>query len=85
MKRKTKLDLWSIVGLLILGLYGLFLIFPMGNLLRQAVIDKDSGAFTLDYFVRFFSKPYYFNTLLNSFKVTIAVTFLTLIVGTPLA
>jgi len=85
MKRKTKFDLWSIVGLLILGLYGLFLIFPMGNLLRQAVVDKDSGAFTLSYFVRFFSKPYYFNTLLNSFKVTIAVTFLTLIVGTPLA
>ncbi len=85
MKRKTKLDLWSIVGLLILGLYGLFLIFPMGNLLKQAVIDKDSGAFTLSYFVRFFSKPYYFNTLLNSFKVTIAVTILTLLVGTPLA
>ncbi len=85
MKRKTKFDLWSLVGLLILGLYGLFLIFPMGNLLKQAVIDKDSGAFTLSYFVRFFSKPYYFNTLLNSFKVTIAVTFLTLIVGTPLA
>ncbi len=85
MKRKTKFDLWSIVGLLILGLYGLFLIFPMGNLLKQAVVDKDTGAFTLSYFVNFFSKPYYFNTLLNSFKVTTAVTLLTLIVGTPLA
>lgn len=85
MKRKTKFDIWSIVGLLILGLYGLFLIFPMGNLLKQAVVDKDTGAFTLSYFIRFFSKPYYFNTLLNSFKVTTAVTILTLIVGTPLA
>jgi len=85
MKRKTKFDLWSIVGLLILGLYGIFLIYPMGNLLKQAVVDKDTGAFTLYYFVRFFSKPYYFNTLLNSFKVTTAVTILTLIVGTPLA
>ena len=85
MKRKTKFDIWSIVGLLILALYGLFLIFPMGNLLKQAVIDKDTGAFTLSYFVRFFSKPYYFNTLVNSFKVTTAVTILTLIVGTPLA
>jgi len=85
MKRKTRFDLWSIVGLLILGLYGVFLIFPMGNLLKQAVIDKDTGVFTLSYFLKFFSTPYYFNTLLNSFKVTSAVTILTLIVGTPLA
>lgn len=85
MTRKAKFDLWSIVGLIILGLYGLFLIFPMGNLLKQAVIDKHTGEFTLAYFVKFFSKPYYSNTLINSFKVTTAVTFLTLIVGTPLA
>jgi iron(III) transport system permease protein len=51
----------------------------------QALIDKETGQFTLGYFVKFFSTPYYFNTLLNSFKVTTAVTVLTIIVGTPLA
>ena len=84
MKRKKKLDLWIIIGLVLLGLYGLFLLFPMTNLITQAVKDKETGKFTLAYFVEFFSSPYYFNTLWNSFKVTIAVTITTLVVGTPL-
>lgn len=85
MNRKAKFDLWSVVTIGLFALYGLFLIYPMMNLLTQAVIDKDTGQFTLDYFVKFFSTPYYFNTLLNSFKVTSAVTLITLILGTPLA
>jgi iron(III) transport system permease protein len=85
MNRKPKFDLWAFIGLGILGLYGIFLIFPMMNLISQAVRDKDTGALTLGYFFEFFSTPYYFNTLWNSFKVTTAVTLLTLVAGTPLA
>jgi len=85
MNRKVKFDLWTIIGLALLGLYGIFLLFPMTNLISQAVRDKETGEFTLAYFIEFFSSPYYFNTLWNSFKVTTAVTVLTLIVGTPLA
>ena len=85
MNRKAKFDLWTLVTIGLLALYGIFLVYPMMNLMTQAVIDKDTGNFTLDYFIKFFSTPYYFNTLLNSFKVTTAVTILTLIVGTPLA
>ncbi len=80
-----RLDLWGMVTLLVLALYGIFLIYPLFNLLIQAVVDKDTGKFTLVYFIRFFSKPYYFNTLLNSFKVTFGVTILTVMLGTPLA
>ena len=80
-----RLDVWSLVTLMVLGLYALFLIFPLLNLLVQAVVDKQTGRFTLAYFVKFFSKPYYFNTLLNSFKVTFSVTILTVLLGTPLA
>lgn len=80
-----KIDVWSLVTLIVLGLYGLFLIYPLLNLLGQAVIDKATGGFTLDYFYRFFGKPYYFNTLLNSFKVTFFVTILSVLLGTPLA
>ncbi|OQY30600.1 MAG: iron ABC transporter permease [Anaerolineaceae bacterium 4572_5.1] len=85
MNRKAKFDLWTLVTLGLLSLYGIFLIYPMMNLLIQAVIDKETGQFTLAYFIKFFSTPYYFNTLLNSFKVTSVVTVLTIIVGTPLA
>ncbi len=85
MNRKPKFDLWTIVMFGLLGLYGVFLIYPLMNLLAQAVIDKETGAFTLAYFVEFFSTPYYFNTLINSFKVTFWVTILTVIIATPLA
>jgi iron(III) transport system permease protein len=84
-KTRSRRDIWSLVTLLVLGLYGVFLIYPLFNLLGQSVIDKATGKFTLYYFIRFFSKPYYFNTLLNSFKVTICVTILTVGLGTPLA
>lgn len=85
MNKKPRFDLWTFIGLGILGLYGIFLIFPMTNLISQAVRDKETGALTLGYFIEFFSTPYYFNTLWNSFKVTTAVTLLTLVAGTPLA
>ena len=80
-----KYDVWSFVTLLLLGLYGLFLIYPLFNLFGQSIVDKSTGEFTLAYFYKFFSKPYYFNTLINSFKVTILVTILTVLLGTPLA
>ena len=85
MKRKSNFDLWTLVTFGLFALYGLFLIYPMVNLLAQAVVDKETGAFTLSYFIKFFSTPYYFNTLINSFKVTFWVTILTVVIATPLA
>ena len=64
--------------------YAVFLLYPMLNLLRQSVVTTD-GAFTLEYFQKFFGKSYYLITLWNSFKVSIAVTIITLIIGVPLA
>ncbi len=84
-KIQEKHDVWSLVTLLVLGLYGLFLVYPLFNLFGQSVIDKSTGNFTLAYFYKFFSKPYYFDTLINSFKVSSIITFLSVLLGTPLA
>lgn len=73
------------VTLAILGCYLLFLIYPMFNLLRQSVFNGETGAFTLEYFQKFFGKSYYFSTLWNSFKVSVAATVITLVIGVPLA
>jgi iron(III) transport system permease protein len=78
-------EVWGAATVLVLALYGLFLVYPLVNLLAQAVVDKATGRLSLQYFIRFFAKPYYFNTLLNSFKVTSCVTVLTVALGTPLA
>ena len=76
--------MWTVLSFVILLCYAVFLLYPMLNLLRQSVVTTD-GAFTLEYFQKFFGKSYYLITLWNSFKVSIAVTIITLIIGVPLA
>lgn len=84
MENKKRLDPWVLVSLVILALYLLFLLYPMFNVLRRSVVD-DQGRFTLQYFITFFSKPYYLSTLGNSFKVSLATTVISLLLGVPLA
>ncbi|MCI6959293.1 MAG: iron ABC transporter permease [Oscillospiraceae bacterium] len=81
---KPRKDVWMAISVVILALYALFMIYPLFMLLRNAVIDS-GGQFTLDYFVKFLSKQYYLGTVLNSFKVSISATILTMIIGVPLA
>ena len=80
MKQRRRMDIWQIVSFAILALYALFLIIPMFQLLRNSVMD-DAGGFTLEHFQQFFSKKNYWSTLLNSFKVSVAVTAASLTVG----
>ena len=82
---KFRLDIWGGITLFIILLYMVFMIFPMGYLIIQSVIDGETGQFTLQNFAKFFSKSYYLDTLLNSFKVSIAATACALAIGTPLA
>ncbi len=83
-RAKPKKDIWTVISLLILCLFGLFMIYPLVILLKNAVVDNDNN-FTMGYFVKFLSKPYYAGTILNSFKVSISATLLALTLGVPLA
>lgn len=80
MKQKRPMDVWQIISFVILGLYALFLILPMFQLLRNSVVGTDGG-FSLEYFREFFTKEYYYGTLFNSFKVSVAVTAASLVLG----
>ena len=82
--RKKKLESWTLVTVILLLMFLLVLVYPMFGLLKQSVIMPD-GQFTFQEFVKFFTNSYYTNTILNSFKVTIAVTVVTLIIGIPFA
>lgn len=82
--KKKKIDIWILVSFGILALYSLFMIYPLSTLFKNAVISKN-GVFTLEYFVKFLSRSYYFSTIFNSFKVSVSVTALALIIGVPLA
>ncbi|MBQ4264214.1 MAG: iron ABC transporter permease [Clostridia bacterium] len=80
MNTKRRLDTWQIISFVILALYALFLVLPLFQLLRSSVIN-DEGVFTWEYFQRFFGRETYYGTLLNSFKVAVAVTACALVVG----
>ena len=80
---KKNFDVWKIVSAVILGLYVLFLIYPLVKLLYNAFFSN--GVFTLEQFQKFFSQSYYIKSIYNSVKVSILATILTLIIGIPLA
>lgn len=83
MKAK-KIDIWSFFTIIILlGLF-LFLVYPILKLLISSVYIKGRG-FSLVEFQKFFSKSYYFDTLLNSLKVSIIATLCTVLLATPVA
>ena len=84
MKQNKRMDVWQTISFVILGLYALFLVWPMFSLLRNAVIGPD-GEFTLKYFQEFFSKKSYYGTRVNSFHVSVAVTAASLVLGTLFA
>ena len=76
-------DIWKLVSIFILCLYGLFLIYPLFKLLYNAFFA--GGEFTLEYFQSFFSQKYYVKSIFNSLKVSICATALSLAIGVPLA
>lgn len=84
MKVKRKFELWTVVSVVFLCAFLLFLVYPMFGLLKQAVITPE-GNFSLQEFAKFFSKSYYTSTIFNSVKVTITVTAVSLLLGIPIA
>lgn len=81
---KPRKDVWTVISLAILCLFILFMIYPLAMLLRNSVVTSEK-AFTLEYFMKFFSRSYYFGTIANSFKVSVCAMLLSLIIGIPLA
>lgn len=83
--RRLRLDFWSIVTVGIVCVFALFLIYPLISLFKDGFHEVGTGAWTLGNYARFFSKRYYTNALLNSFKLTFCVTALAIALGVPLA
>lgn len=82
---KIKWDFWTWVTLGIALLFGLFLIYPLFSLFASSFVDSETGAITLDNYLTFFRKRYYYRALFNSFSVTLCVTVLAVLIGAPLA
>ncbi|MGH4049822.1 MAG: ABC transporter permease [Clostridium sp.] len=83
--KKIRFDFWTIIIILSFLLFAVFLIYPLGSLFLTSFQDVDTGKYTLDNFAMFFTKKYYYGTLMNSFTISIIVTVLAILIGAPLA
>ena len=85
LNKKIKLDFWNIVTFLIIIVFAIFLIYPLLSLFLDSFKDSKSGVWSLMNYIQFFSKKYYTSALVNSFKLTISVTVIAVLIGVPLA
>jgi len=85
MSGKRHLDIWSLVTLGGFVIVVAFLLYPLFDIFRYSFIDKTTGALSLGNYLTFFSRKYYYNTFLHSILVAVATTFLSTVLGLPLA
>ena len=85
LNKKIKLDFWNIVTFLIIIVFAIFLIYPLLSLFLDGFKESKSGVWSLMNYIQFFSKKYYISALINSFKLTISVTVIAVLIGVPLA
>lgn len=81
----SKLNIWMGFTLVILAFFLLFVLYPLGIILYQSILDPESSKFTLAYFTKFFGRAFYWTTLVNSFKVTLCATLVSAAIGLPMA
>ena len=81
--RKRRADFWSITTWVLLAILAIFLVLPIGRLLKGAVYTD--GHFSMDAFQKFFSKSYYYGTIGNSTKIGLSVMVCSLLLGIPFA
>lgn len=76
---------WSLLSFGILAVFLLFILYPLFLVLCKSVIDPHSGALTTDYLTKFFSRRFYWSTMVNSLQVTVCATVLAAALGLPMA
>jgi iron(III) transport system permease protein len=82
---EKRFTIWTSFSLVILAIFALFIIYPLVLVLCKSVIDPQSGNFTLDYLTKFFTRKFYWSTLINSLQVTACATLLAAALGLPMA
>lgn len=85
MNKKFRMDFWTSITIIIALVFALFLVYPLFSLFMSSFKNPETGAWTFDNFFKFFSRKYYYQALGNSFLVTICVTILAILLGTPMA
>ena len=82
---KVKLDFWFFTKFFVIATMCLFIVYPFYTILTKSVFSNKVEGLTLYNFIRFFSKPYYYQTLIRSIVVCSATVLASTIIGVPIA
>lgn len=83
--RWFRIDFWTTIKILVIAVLLLFIVYPFYTLVTRSVFSDKAEGVTLYNFIRFFSKPYYFDSLKRTAIVCIAATLTTTLIGVPIA
>ena len=82
---QVKFDFWFFTKLFVILGMCLFIVYPFYTILTKSVFSNKVEGLTLYNFVRFFTKPYYYQTLLRSLLVCGVTVVTTTVIGVPIA
>ena len=82
---KARLDVWSLVMLGAIGLLGLLLVWPIGQVLVLGFLDAQTQTFTLGNYQKILTHPYYLGALKNTLIVGGGGMLGACLLGVPLA
>lgn len=85
LKKRWRPDFWFFTKLAVILSMCLFIVYPFYTILTKSVFSNKVEGLTLYNFVRFFTKPYYYKTLLRSMAVCFTTVFTTALIGVPIA
>ena len=80
-----KPDFWFFTKLFVILAMCLFIVYPFYTIITKSVFSSKVEGVTLYNFKRFFTKPYYYQTLLRSMVVCFSTVLTTTLVGVPIA
>jgi len=70
-----------ILGGILFVILVIFVAFPIGSILIKSFLNKESGDFTLEYYNEFFSRTYYYRSLVNSLILAVTTTGILVVIG----
>ncbi len=82
---KVKFDFWFFTKLFVILGMSLFIVYPFYTILTKSVFSNKVEGITLYNFIRFFSKPYYYQTLIRSLVVCGVTVLTSTLIGVPIA
>lgn len=84
-RKRFRPDFWFATKATLILALCVFIVYPFYTILTKSVFSTKVEGITLYNFIRFFTKPYYYLTLVHSITVCLSTVLLTTLIGVPIA